>query len=93
MWDWHDWWRLLNIAICTWCLIMLFVRYREGRPDWNDKTIDHFYALTLWVVAGFALSLEGILRDSDFGIRLWFVSVAAIMTIRAILQRGSWGGA
>lgn len=91
--DWHDWWRLGIYFLTSWSLIILVARYRKHRVNWNDKTVDYWYSLTMWCLAGWVLALEGILRDSAFGARLIFITLAASITLRGLRQKGSWGGA
>lgn len=89
--EWHDWWRVYVMFLCSWSLLILAHRYRHNRCGWNNKTLDYWYAFVMWSIAGFSVSLEGILRDSDFGVRLVFLLMASSITLKGLWQKGSWG--
>lgn len=90
--EWHDYVRLVNLVICLVSLWLLFKRYSEHSSEWNTKTKDYWYSLSMWSTAGLAMSLEGVLRDSGPGIRLAFIFAASLATFKAVRTKGTWGG-
>ena len=89
--DWHDWCRVLNLSLSAVCVYILGRRFGKKGADWNAKTRDYWFALVMWSVAGVAMSLEGILRNSVPGTRLLFICLASLVTLRGLLRRGTWG--
>lgn len=89
--EWHDWLRLANLVISFSCVYILGQRFSKSGADWNVKTKDYWFALVMWSVAGSALAIEGIFRDSSPGARLVFLFIASAVTLKGLLRRGSWG--
>jgi hypothetical protein len=89
--DWHDYLRMLNLLVSATCIYLLSHRFAKKSNSWNSKTRDYWFALVMWSVAGAALSIEGIIRDSPSGARLVFILSAAIATLVGLLRKGSWG--
>lgn len=91
--DWHDYWRLINLLVAAVCVFLLGRRFAKNGVNWNTKTRDYWYALVMWCVAGFAISLEGIVRDSPLGARLVFTTAAVLVTLKGLTRKGTWGDA
>lgn len=89
--DWHDWARLITFFVCSTCLFVLLLRYRQNRKKWNMKTRDYWYSLVMWCLAGCVIAIEGIYRNSDFSPRSVFVIAASCVTLKGLAQKGEWG--
>lgn len=86
-----DYWRLVNLVICVLCIATLFNRFRKNRSDWNAKTRDYWLSFLAWSIAGAEFSIEGIVRHSEFGPRVVFITAAALVTFVGLRRRGAWG--
>jgi hypothetical protein len=89
--DWYDWWRLVNALICGAGVVLLLLRYHNNHHNYNTKTLDIWYAFVAWTLTGLISSLEGIIRNSELGLRVLCVSVGGLVTLKALLRKGSWG--
>lgn len=89
--EWHDVWRLLVLLISLRCLFLLGLRFAKHSSKWNTKTRDYWFAMVMWCVAGVAIPIEGILRDSPIGGRLVFLTMASVVTLKALVSSGAWG--
>lgn len=90
--DWYDWWRLGVMIICAVSFFTLLCRYRKGHKNWNAKTIDYWFSLCMWSIAGFMVVLEGIYSDYALTTRLVFVTAASLVTLKGLRLKGPWGG-
>lgn len=88
---WHDYLRLVIFLICLVCSVMLIIRWGRHRKHWNEKTLDYWYAMIMWSIAGCSFGLEGILRDRPFGPSTVLVCCAAVTSLKGLLQNGEWG--
>lgn len=91
MWDWHDYWRVLNLLVCAPCFFVLLLRYKQNRWSWNVKTTDYWFALAVWTFTGAAASIEGIVMNSPPGFRLVLILAGGLVTLKALLRAGAWG--
>lgn len=89
--EWHDWLRLANLIVSFACVCVLGHRFSKRGNSWNVKTKDYWFALVMWCVAGSALAIEGIYRDSPPGARLAFLFIASAVTLKGLLRGGAWG--
>lgn len=89
--DWHDFLRLFNAIVCAIALFLLWKRFLQSKNSWNTKTRDYWYAVVMWCVAGFAIAIEGVVRDSSMGARPVILFVAGVVTLKGLLKKGSWG--
>jgi hypothetical protein len=89
--DWTDAWRLGLFVVTLSSLILLTCRVCRHGKNWNPKTKDYWFALVMWSLAGLVVSIEGVIRDSTFGMRLVFVTAAALVTLNGLRRKGAWG--
>lgn len=89
--DWHDYWRAVNAVVCAISVFLLVSRFVKHRESYNTKTTDIWYAFVAWTTTGLISSLEGIWQDGDLGIRVLCVSIGGVVTLIALLRKGSWG--
>lgn len=89
--DWHDLIRVALGLVSLGCIFLLGTRFRQNSWKWNTKTRDYWFALVMWSIAAVVLAIEGVLRDSDFGARLVFCTIAASVTLKGLASRSSWG--
>lgn len=87
-----DWWRLVAFALCLIALVILMRRFVQFRDDWNEKTRDQWYSLVMWIVAGGAYAIQGIFFEVPFGPALVIMTAAVLVSLKALLQKGTWGG-
>lgn len=88
---WFDYYRLAILIVCVICTVMLTNRFIRHRKAWNSKTIDYWYSMMMWSIAGSVIAVEGIRLDSPFSVRTVFVSLAAVVSLRGLMRKGSWG--
>lgn len=86
-----DLWRTFNFLVCVISFVILLVRYKQHRNDWNAKTLNYWYGRTMWTIAGGSLSLEGYLRHSPFRYSTVLITAAAVVTLIALMTKGAWG--
>jgi hypothetical protein len=91
MWDAYDVWRLFNFLICAPCFIILIARYRQNHWRWGTKTADFWFALATWTFTGSYSSIEGIVVNAPPGLRVMFISVGGLVTLKALARKGEWG--
>jgi hypothetical protein len=84
-------WRAVVGIVCLLSFLRLLYRFALHRDEWNPKTRDYWYALTMWSFAGLALSVEALIRHSPFRYSLVFVSAAAIVSMIGLRRKGGWG--
>lgn len=90
--EWYDWWRLIVFIVCSICLYILIARYRLSHEKWNVKTIDHWYAHTMWCLTGFVGMVQGVYLDRPLGPTLVILTMASFVTLRGLMRKGDWGG-
>lgn len=90
--DWLDVWRVIIIAMLTFSLYILILRYRRNGKYWNTKTRDLWYALLMWTLAGWALTFQGILLDRPLTPAAIFIWAATFVTGKGVFHKGDWGG-
>lgn len=87
----YDYIRLLNLGLCVVCLVIMGVDYYKHNDTYNEKTRDLWYSRVMWALAGIVISFEGIRRDFPFTTIPLFVFIASIVTLKGLIQSGSWG--
>lgn len=90
-WDWHDTWRLLILFMSSLCFSLLLYRWWTRRQSWDKQERADFRVFITWCWASIGLAAEGIIRNSTFGFRLLFVTVAILVTFLAIRRRNVLG--
>lgn len=91
--DWHDLVRLVSIVVNLFALYLLFVGYLHHKKQWNEKTIDLWYSLMMWSLAGVVFACQGIFLDRDFTPGFVFLTAATLVGGKGVFARGSWGDA
>lgn len=86
-----QWLNSLLLFICLLCILTLANRWRKNREQWNPKTRDYWYSFLMWSVAGAAMAIESIARDSPLRLRLGFSLAASVVTFIGLRRRGAWG--
>ena len=90
--DPNDGFRLLVLFLCIACSVGLIYRtVRPPSPDWNSKTKDYWFALFMWSLAGSAATIETLINNEPFTVRLAFIFVASVVCLNGLRQKGSWG--
>ncbi len=80
--------RLVAIALCAVCGVLLSTaRFRQW-DNWNAKTQDHWWALCGWVFLGAYDTIENIVQNNAVGSRLVVLLLVAAVTLRALLRSG-----
>lgn len=87
----YDYWRLGNLFVGILCVVWLLGGFKRQRESWNTKTRDFWYSRLAWAVAQCTLSVEGILKDAKDSYSLPLITVAGLVTFRALSQKGTWG--
>ena len=90
--EWHDWLRLMLAVLSVYCIVVLILRFRRGKNDWNTKTRDHWYSNLMWQFAGLAFFLQGIVLDRSFSVALVLMTAAVLTGGKALHKKGTWGG-
>ena len=91
MLEWYDWWRVGNIALLTWALVLLLRRFAQHRREWNVKTRDYWFALCTWCVVGIFFAMESIAFDYPMGSRVILSFLAAVITLKGVCSHTAWG--
>ena len=89
--EWHDYVRLLALAINVFTLTTLILRFVPNRNAWNEKTLDLWYTLFMWTVAGITFCIQGIAFDRQFNAAFVAVVAASLVGGKAVHKKGSWG--
>lgn len=89
--DWHDLVRIVALCISLYCVFTLVRRYIANHTGWNEKTLDYWYALTMWSLAGCVFCVQGILLDRPFTAGFVFLTAAILVTGKGLHQKGTWG--
>lgn len=90
--DWHDFVRAIAFVINAYSLYLSVIRYRAGIAGWTSKTIDLWYALTMWILAGAVFSVQGIILDRPFTPGFVFLTAASLVSGKGLRSKGPWGG-
>jgi hypothetical protein len=72
--------------------LILLNRFRVGRSDWNTKTRDYWYALTMWTFAASCGTIESLIRGLSIRYSIVLSIAAAATTLSGVLRKGTWGG-
>jgi multisubunit Na+/H+ antiporter MnhG subunit len=83
--------RLFLIALCASSVLIMLVGFFRFHTDWNEKTRDYWFGRVMWCIAAISSSSEAIVRHSSFRYSIGFFIVAGLVTLKGVLQRGSWG--
>lgn len=89
--EWHDVVRGLAFLINLYALYLAVKRYAKGHKNWNEKTIDLWYALTMWTLAGIVFCVQGIILDRPFTAGFVFLVAATMVTGKGLHAEGPWG--
>lgn len=89
--DWHDFIRVITFIISLYSTIMLAVHYKNHHKDWNERTIDFWYAMMSWSIGGCILAVQGVYLDRPFTAGFVAVSAAIFVTGKAVHANGPWG--
>jgi hypothetical protein len=83
--------RCILLTVCLVSVVILANRYRVNRDNWSSKTRDYWYAQLMWCVAGVAIPLEGILRQTPFRYSFTLLLAASIVNLIGLRKKGPWG--
>lgn len=84
--------RLVLGIICTIEFFILIGKFVMYRKQWNTKTRDYWYALTMWAFATACANFESIIRGLPGRYTIILTIAAATVTLIGLRRRGSWGG-
>lgn len=90
--NWHDLVRIVAFLVSIYSVVTLCSRWRKNHKDWNEKTLDYWYGLTMWSLAGCVFTVQGILLDRPFTAGFVFMTAAIFVTGRGLHRQGPWGG-
>lgn len=90
--EWHDAIRVIVIGVSALSFVRLLRRRSKNAAAWNEKTLDYWYALFVWSIAGFVLAIQGIVLDRPPTPGFALVVAAALVTGRGLHRKGGWGG-
>lgn len=91
--DWHDAVRVLTFFINAYAFVLLILRYRANKENYNTKTIDLWYGLLMWSLAGCVFSVQGIVLDRPFTAAFVFMTAATLTVGKGVHAKGPWGNA
>lgn len=89
--DWHDFVRVVAFFVSLYAFVVLLSRYFRDGNDWNSKTMDYWYALTMWSLAGCVFTVQGVALDRPFTPGFVFLTAAILVTGKGLNQKGDWG--
>lgn len=89
--DWHDSIRVIIFVMSLYSLYKLVQARRLSGGEWNTKTNDYWFAMLMWVLAGHALTVQGVLLDRPFTPAFVFLTAAILTTAKGLHRKGSWG--
>lgn len=89
--DWHDFVRVIAFCVAVYSFVTLINRFRKSGSDWNTKTKDYWYALTMWSLAGSVLTVQSILLDRPFTPGFVFLITGILVTGKGVHNKSDWG--
>lgn len=87
-----DFVRMGVFLVTLYTTVKLIAAWYRHRNDWNQKTLDLWYTLTAWSVAGMVFSVQGVLLGRPLTAGFVFLIAAALVGGKAVHQKGAWGG-
>lgn len=84
--------RIILLVVAASAFFILLNRFRVGRQDWNAKTRDYWYALTMWTFASGCGTAESLYRQLPGRYSIVLSVAAAVVTLTGVLRKGTWGG-
>lgn len=90
--DWHDYARVLGTAMNLFVVVVLVIRYKQHHKSWNEKTVDLWYSLLMWGLAGIVFCVQGIVLDRPFTPGFVFLMAATLVAGKGVHAKGRWGG-
>lgn len=84
-------WRAIVCLVCAFSFVRLLWRFWKYGKNWNGKTRDYWYSLTMWSLAGMSLTAESIIRQAPFRYSIVFVTAAAAASLIGLRRKGGWG--
>lgn len=89
--DWHDYVRVLLVVVLVYTLGVLTNRFVRAHKLWNEKTLDYWYAMVMWCIAGVILLIQGVKFDYGFTPGFVLLIAATLVTGRGVHRKGDWG--
>ena len=89
--EWHDAIRFVALLVNLYTLFVLIGRVRAGRHDWNSKTLDLWYTMSMWTAAGVVFCIQGIVLDRPFTVGYVFLTAASLVGGKGVHRKGPWG--
>ena len=89
---WVDYVRLLMFVMNVAALVVMYKRFKAHYNEWNLKTTDIKNALLLWTLSSLAAAPQNIISNTEFGPKTIIGLMACDITLRAVWQKGTWGG-
>lgn len=84
--QWYDAWRLVLFLVAVACVLVLICLFVSDRHGWNDRKRDYWFILVMWSISSAEMQLEGLLRDTGLRVRLVFITIASVLTLRLLVQ-------
>lgn len=90
--EWYDLIRSLAFAVNVYALYILISVIFTRHHLWTPKTIDLWYAFTMWTLTGTVSCLQSIILDRPFTPAFVFLTAASFVGAKAVHSKGEWGG-
>lgn len=91
--DSHDPIRLIVLVSCLLAIGgLMYRRFNPPDDDWNAKTKDYWFSLLLFALAAAASTVENLISNQDYTVRLSLAFVASAVCIGGLIRHGRWRG-
>jgi hypothetical protein len=88
--DWVDILRVVNLSMCVMCGYYLLHYARVCHTVWDERSHEGWLIWIIWVAAAAIFSVSGIVTDQPVTIRPFVISIAMLITARAIVIKKVW---
>lgn len=85
--EWYDYVRLVNAAVALGAMYLLGQSWRRRNKIYTDRLKDFWWSLNALLFCVFMGNLEQIIRDRDESWTLFVVLVAALVAVKASLNK------
>lgn len=88
---WLDYIRVLGFFVSLYSFVALLGRWKRHHKNWNVKTADIWYGLTMWTFSGCVFTAQAIYYHRPFTPGFVFLMAAIFVTGKGVHRRGEWG--